>query len=294
MKTSLAVLAVVALFGCGSESTEEPGGGVATEGAPSSGEVTTTYPVTVLDDGDGAELCLSGVATSLPPQCGGPRLVGWDWADHAGDHEDVSGVRWGSFVVTGTWDGTALTPAAVVPFSAWDESSVPPRPERDLTTPCPEPAGGWRPVEPATTTDRARNQAGRVARALPTYGELWVDQSVNPAFDQPLGPEDEMLMNDPAQLVLNVRVTDDLAGAEAAIREVWGGALCVSQARFTDRELARVQRVVDDLPGVTYSSRGDDRVDLGVVHDDGTLQARLDDEYGEGAVVVDSALRPVG
>ncbi len=65
---------------------------------------------------------------------------------------------------------------------------------------------------------------------------------------------------------------------------------------FPSAEQARNRQLVhvDDLPGVTYSSRGDDRVDLGVVHDDGTLQARLDDEYGEGAVVVDSALRPVG
>jgi len=36
---------------------------------------------TVLDDGDGPELCLGGVAESLPPQCGGPKVVGWDWAD---------------------------------------------------------------------------------------------------------------------------------------------------------------------------------------------------------------------
>lgn len=292
MRTSLAVLAVVALVGCGSESGAGSGSGA--EGGSVSGEVTTTYPVTVLDDGDGAELCLGAVAASLPPQCGGPRLVGWDWADHIGDHEDMSGVRWGSFVVTGTWDGTALTTTDVVPFSAWDPSSVPPRPERDLATPCPEPAGGWRPVDPASTTDRARNRAGRVAAALPTYAELWVDQSINPVLDGPLGPEDEMLMNDPTKLVLNVRVTDDLAGAEAAIREVWGGALCVSQARSTDRELARIQQAVHDLPGVLSSGRGDDRVDLAVVHDDGSLQARLDDEYGEGTVVVDSALRPVG
>ena len=101
-------------------------------------------------------------------------------------------------------------------------------------------------------------------------------------------------MNDPALLVLNVRVTDDVAGAEAALREVWGGALCVSEARFTDRELARIQRAVTDLPGVTYSGRGDDRVEVGVVYDDGSVQAWADDEFGPGAVRVDSALRPVG
>ena len=30
------------------------------------------------------ELCLGPIAESCPPQCGGPALVGWDWADRAG------------------------------------------------------------------------------------------------------------------------------------------------------------------------------------------------------------------
>ena len=28
----------------------------------------------------GPELCLGGVLESLPPQCGGPDVIGWDWA----------------------------------------------------------------------------------------------------------------------------------------------------------------------------------------------------------------------
>ena len=257
--------------------------------------LTTASPVTVLDDGDGAELCLGGIATSLPPQCGGPKLIGWNWSDHAGDFEDASGTRWGEFVVTGTFDGADMTPTEIVAAADWNDPGTPRSTSRDLTSPCPEPEGGWRPVDPATTTERAKQQAGRVAQALPTYGELWVDQSINPAYGDPItGAEEEMLMNDPRLLVLNVRVTDDVAGAEAAIREVWGGALCVSEARFTDRELAQIQRAVNDLPGVTYSSRGDDRVEVGVIYDDGSVQASADRKYGEGAVLVDSALRPVG
>ena len=79
------------------------------------GQVTTGYPVTVLDDGDGAELCLGGVMDSFPPQCGGPGLVGWDWSEHDGDFEEGSGVRWGDFVVTGSFDGETFTPSRSCP-----------------------------------------------------------------------------------------------------------------------------------------------------------------------------------
>ena len=78
---------------------------------------TVRANATVLDDGDGPELCLGGVATSLPPQCGGPPVEGWDWSRV--EHEDVSGVRWGSYQITGRFDGATFTVAeicaAVVP-----------------------------------------------------------------------------------------------------------------------------------------------------------------------------------
>ncbi len=48
---------------------------------------------TVLDDGDGPELCLGGVAESLPPQCGGPKVVGCYWADIK-DQESPAGTTW--------------------------------------------------------------------------------------------------------------------------------------------------------------------------------------------------------
>ena len=295
------VLALVATGGCGAEVgnlSSESGTPAQTETSSTvpaaADELTTAFPVTVLDDGEGAELCLGGVADSLPPQCGGPRLLGWNWSDHRGDFEDVSGTRWGSFVVIGTFDGTNMTPTEVVPAAEWDDPGTVRATDRDFTSPCPVPEGGWQPIDPATTTERTKQQAVRTAQALATYGELWVDQSINPAYGDPItGPEGEMSMNDPRLLVLNVRVTDNLAQAEAAIREVWGGALCVSLARFTDRELARIQRAMNDVPGITYSGRGDGRVEVGVTYDDGSLQAQVDREYGEGAVLIDSALRPV-
>lgn len=63
---------------------------------------------TVLDDGDGAELCLGAVAESAPPQCAGIPLVGWTW-DGLDGAETMSGTTWGSYAVQGTYDGDSFS-----------------------------------------------------------------------------------------------------------------------------------------------------------------------------------------
>jgi hypothetical protein len=100
-------------------------------------------------------------------------------------------------------------------------------------------------------------------------------------------------MNDPARLVVNVRVVGDPAAAERQLREVWGGALCVSEARRTHAELRWVQDEVARTPGMLTASARGDVVTLDVDFDDGTLQRRFDEKYGEGVVRVLSALFPV-
>lgn len=286
-----ALAAILLLAACG---TETPGP-VADEpsGAPATGELLTAgHAVTVLDDGDGAELCLGVVMESLPPQCGGPPLVGWDWVDHDGDYEEMSGVRWGEFAMTGTFDGRDFTPTEVTPG---DEFQAP---EYDVdetmfATPCPEPEGGWRVLDPATATPEAMDRPARAAARLPGYADLWVDQSRNPVHDEPDSPGFERGMNDPTLLTINVRVTDDVADAEATLRETWGGALCVTQAAYTQKELRRIMNKVMDLPGMLSAGVGDQQVEFGVIYDGGTLQATLDERYGGGMVRVESALRPV-
>jgi hypothetical protein len=84
-----------------------------------SGPVTTRNLATVMDTGS-PELCLGPVAESYPPQCGGPALVGWDWADHKGTFEQQGDVRWGTYLVTGTWDGTSMTATQAVPGALYD------------------------------------------------------------------------------------------------------------------------------------------------------------------------------
>ena len=108
-------------------------------------------------------------------------------------------------------------------------------------------------VDPAITTNAAKGRANRVAEALPDYGLSWGDQSINPRWQDYLDGdwslEVQQALNDPALTVLNVGVTDDLEGAEAKIREVWGGPLCVSKVANTFARLREVAEDLRDLPG---------------------------------------------
>lgn len=171
-----------------------------------------------------------------------------------------------------------------------------PRPESDADqsrgTPCDEPEGGWQVEDPALTTEASLTRVQRVASRLPGFAGFWYDQSINPAYGSDDPEEVETLMNDPEKLVVNVSVTGDVDEAEAALTEVWGGALCVSQAQHTEAELRRIQDELTEVDGMLGVGTGHDRVELGVVRDDGALQRQLDEEYGVGVVLVTSALQP--
>ncbi|GAB3769078.1 hypothetical protein [Microlunatus parietis] len=270
---------------------------VPASGGPSArtGPVTTGHPAMVLDDGSGAELCLGGVMESYPPQCSGPKLVGWDWSDRTGEFEEASGTRWGEFILTGRYDPAAgeFTPTEV----ASGRGYVWPEPEDDVwTSPCPEPAGGWRVTDTSKVSAGDLDAALSLAAALPDYSTAWMDQSPNPYADKDLKDEEkERRLNDPRYMVINVAVTGDLAAAEAKIREVWSGMLCVSRGGRTEAELLAVQDQLQGTPGL-LSSSPDPRtgvVKAYVIHDDGSIQAALDRKFGAGLVLVDSALKPV-
>ncbi|GAB2621294.1 hypothetical protein GCM10027168_61580 [Streptomyces capparidis] len=63
---------------------------------------------TVLESPDhGPQLCHT-VAESLPPQCAGPDVVGWDWSRVRAQTEN--GTTWGEYRLVGTWDGKRFTP----------------------------------------------------------------------------------------------------------------------------------------------------------------------------------------
>ena len=122
MRTVLALAAALLVTACGSDggtTATDPGSGLAADGP-----VRTVAVVTVMDTGT-PELCLGPIAESWPPQCSGPRLAGWDWADHEGTYEKSGTTRWGSYVVTGRWDGATFTYASAVPGPAYDPIEVP-------------------------------------------------------------------------------------------------------------------------------------------------------------------------
>ncbi|MEO3788196.1 hypothetical protein ABGB12_33130 [Actinocorallia sp. B10E7] len=232
----------------------------------------------------GPQFCLS-VADSLPPQCGGADIVGWNWK--AVRHESRDGVKWGEYTVVGTWDGARLT--------LTEPPKAPRRPDPDdedsFASPCPTPAGGWKPVDPAQATEKSLQAAMRVARKSPQYAGAWVDQSyLGP------GPIREFEGNDPAKLVLNVRFTGDLDGHERRVREVWGGALCVSPAKHTEAELRGIQmKVQKEIPGIQGSSVDTikNRVSVTVFVVTDELRNDLDSRYGPGTVRAWGVLEPV-
>ncbi|WP_157530496.1 hypothetical protein [Microtetraspora niveoalba] len=250
---------------------------------------------TVLSDArHGPQLC-SFVAQSMPPQCGGPDVVGWDW--NAVEHSARNGVRWGEYHVVGTWDGTRLT--LTEPPRPAERPDAPPD-RSGPTTPCPEPAGGWRPVDPAKATSRAMEAAIEKARTLPGYAQAVLDQSYLEEIEE-YRPDDvrsvERYANDPKRLVLNLWFTGDASAREPEIREIWGGALCLNSAQRSEAELSEIQeRVLKEMKGV-QSASADGRtgqVSIGVWVVTPELQREVDEKYGEGVVVLEGFLEPVG
>jgi hypothetical protein len=243
---------------------------------------------TVLESPDhGPQLC-GAVADSLPPQCGGPDIVGWDWK--AVQAESVNGTTWGDYTVVGTWDAATrrftLTEPAVTP----PKPTAPAEPLPDMGTPCPTPAGGWRPVDPAKATDDAQQQVIQLARSEPDFGGLWLDQSY-------LKPGDDMsAANDPRRYVLNVSFTKDLARHQADLRRVWGGALCVSKAARSMADLERLRGEVEPTLDRMVSSSIDEvtgTYTATVWVASAAQQREYDARYGEGAVTLDGWFEPI-
>lgn len=221
----------------------------------------------------GPQLC-QAVAESLPPQCGGPDIVGWKWDGLA--HESVSGTKWGSFILTGTFDGKSFT--LTEPAKTDDGSFKPFERKPDFTSPCPGPLA---PVDLTKATDDALQATNALVAGDADFGGLWIDQNTG--------------QNDPAKLVLNIRFTKDLTRHETEIRKVWGGALCLSLARHTEAELRRIQDEVTDEAGMSWTSTDvvTGTVEIGVFVAREGRQRELDSKYGVGLVTLYGTLQPI-
>ncbi|WP_407564473.1 hypothetical protein [Streptomyces sp. 184] len=274
--TAAALATAVLVAGCGSEDAS----GSAGDRDRGEGDPTAQlYRVraTVLANGEhGPQLCRT-MTDSLPPSCGGPDVVGWNW-DDVRAHREKGTTYTDPLVLVGTWDGERFTPAEK------------PRPDRestgtdavaDFATPCEE-LKDARPGKGKDAGDAARQRVLDKAATLPGYAGSWLDGDVvNLRF---AGTGDE---------------GGKAAGPDAAERELrglWDGPLCVVGAEHTEDELTRIQRQVDkDVEGMVGSAVDPVRnaVTLEVVAATPELRRELDRKYGEDTVRLSGWLQPV-
>jgi len=239
----------------------------------------------------GPQLC-NVMAMSYPPQCGGPDIPNWDWT--VVTSESFNGTTWGGYLVTGTWDTVSQTFTLTEPAVNGDDvpaSARPPEPPLvDFASPCPTPPGGWVAVDPSNATNEAMDEAMTLARQSPEFAGAWLDQSY-------LGPSggESTDANDPLRYVLNMRFTGDLAQHEARIREVWGGALCLSPATHSYAELTTIADGIMDTEHPLSAGLNDARgtVELTVVVATEEAQAEYDRRYGAGVVLLQGWLHPI-
>ena len=208
-----AAAGLVALGGCAG--SPAPGGTTSSTPGPfprpaAAGEVLAQGTV-LQTNGEDPQLCLGAVAESYPPQCGGPPILGWDWAA-AEQSENASGVTWGSYAVTGTWDATAFTVTQPpIPLSLYD---------------------------PLAQFDPRLDEANA-------------------------GPSDESTL---------LRLQEELNAAD------------YNPGTFSDWSAAPILS--------SWTANG--YLWVSVIYDDGSVQRYFDEQFGEGVVAVQSALRPAG
>lgn len=217
-----------------------------------SGEVWTSATVLQRDPAAPPELCLGAVAQSYPPQCGGPRILGWDWGEVAGETE-ASGVTWIDTVhVTGTYDGDTFTltrpPSALPPAGAVVETPA----ATDFPELCDDPMRGAGASAAAgiRADERAKDALARHLESMDGYVASWVSDGT--AF-------------------MNVVVTGDPERTHAEARRLWAGKLCVDQRDVaTHADLLAAQEALADAPFARHQCLGsspgaDGRLHVGVI-----------------------------
>jgi hypothetical protein len=286
----LALTAALVFSACGGDRSGADGVSARSDSgsADSAPDPDRLYEVnaTVLEDrSHGPMLCLGGVLTSLPPQCGDVPIANWDWRRVEGE-EAEGGTIWGSYHVVGTYDGQTFTLTEVRP-SGRNPSVAGTDP--DVSSPCRAPKGGWTELDHATQGDV--HPADAYAQSQSDYVTSWITHLDPSALE--FGP-----------VIFNAVFTDDAEEHEAEIGKVWSGPLCVVARDVPSaRELRQIRREAEagleelglrmlwsqgpSVPGVQPV------IEIGVVVDGGgNGQAALDARYGPGVVRLVPALTP--
>jgi hypothetical protein len=126
MRAFVAVATLLLVTACGADSDDtatDPTNPMPTA-IPAADSLVTGLGL-VIDKDEGPEFCLGPVAESYPPQCSGIPLAGWRWEDQHGEFDDAGGVRFGSFLLAGSFDGTTLTVEEAVSGARYDPMPVP-------------------------------------------------------------------------------------------------------------------------------------------------------------------------
>jgi hypothetical protein len=284
------LLVVVGLSGCAERPAggkDVPGKGSASAGPPTPRELLRYEAnAMVLQGKDGpAKLCLGGILTSLPPQCGDVPITNWDWDSVEGE-ERLSGSTWGDYRVEGTYDGAAFTVLEVGPRKPPSGDSFP-----EIEIPCPEPKGGWIGQDLSRARQSDIEAAGAFAERQPDFAGFWV-KIVNP-----IEGIDEYQGND---IVLTFAFIGDIERHQKEMGELWGGPLCVVRHERTQAELLQIQEELSSREnefGIQLLTS-----DVDVVHNvvraevvlaDGAVRAAVERRYGKGTVQLSSALKPV-
>jgi hypothetical protein len=285
MKRS-ALVALVLLAACGRGSSVDVTATEAAAGRAVANEPRYRGTVLVLEDATGPPRLCQGALDSMPPACGeGIDLAGWSWATVEGETTMI-GVTWGSYEVTVTVDGEALSVVA----AGAPQPSLPGRSEPDLRTPCAEPDGGW-----ASTVDRSLLALDNFTafhdylNAQADRSATWVDSSTDPKFD----PNDlGHYVFDEASVVTTIRFTGDAERHEAEIRTIWGGPICIVEGGVPFTRLVEILSEVmrDEGSAGGYVDEVGGQVVVNALLEDPAAQTRLDQRYGPGTVVLNPAL----
>ena len=233
-------------------------------------------------DDDVAGLCLGALLGIFPPQCDGIPLDGWDW-DAVEGEERAGGKVWAPFHVVGTYDGETFMVEQVLPPETSSDDNM------DFTAPCPEPPGDWVDVDPSKASEADFRVAMHAAEAEPDSTATWIDYI-----------SDDPPSEDPGPFIGVFGFTGDLERHERALRELWGGPMCVFAQTNAMDDLRRIQNDLTDggaqAVGLELQWAAVDvttnQVEVGAVLTTPEIEQGLAERYGAGTVRVVPALTP--
>jgi hypothetical protein len=233
----------------------------------------------------GPQFCIQ-VLDSLPPQCKGTPVAGWDWTKVTGQRT-AAGTTWGTYHLVGTYDGTTFT---------LTRPPTKPHPYRPITlppykTPCPTPPGGWTVVDRSHFSLNDYLAFTAAIQAPADSAGAWVDSTT---------PVDGRINLVPEQ-VITAAFTGNLEKHRAQLRAIWGGPFCVVRHPHSKAQLSSI---IASLVGAGGAHVGlqvrmgtidevNDNIQLEVMVVTPAAQQALDQRYGAGLVRLTGVLTAV-